>query len=104
MLPMGESLPSNNKNNNDDGGGGSVEQKFKEQSQTRRWGEGGERGGGRTERMRTCVYAMRANQISNKTFSSSSSPNQVIFKIKAQKLLKKFHNHFLSFFLGVYIK
>jgi len=56
VLPMGESLPSN-KNNNDDGGGGSVEQKFKEQSQTRRWGEGGERGGGRTEThayMRVC--------------------------------------------------
>lgn len=55
---MGESLPSNNKNNNDGGGGGgSVEQKLKEQSQTRRWGEGGERGGGRTEAhayMRVC--------------------------------------------------
>lgn len=80
---MGESLPSN-KNNNDDGGGGSVEQKFKEQSQTRRWGEGGERGGGRTK-VDACMRAMRANQISNKTFSSSSSPNQVIFRIKAQK-------------------
>lgn len=81
---MGESLPSNNKNNNDDDGGGSVEQKFKEQSQTRRWGKGGERGGGRTK-VDACMRAMRANQISNKTFSSSSSPNQVIFRIKAQK-------------------
>ena len=63
---MGESLPSN-KNNNDDGGGGSVEQKFKEQSQTRRWGEGGERGGGRTE-THAYMRVMRANQISNKFF------------------------------------
>ena len=64
---MGESLPSN-KNNNDDGGGGSVEQKLKNNLKQDDGAKVASVAVEGRKRMRTCVYAMRANQISNKTF------------------------------------